>query len=943
MNSLSKHINLSHESLATFIDNLPGVAWIIDSEGKFYSCNTGLSNLVNRTKDEIIGATVISIFGEKLAEICRENRLNIAETGKNQEFIQSIKTRGGNTVDFLINEFPITTDEGKSLYGGIGIDISNQLAIESELKESKKKLSRLNRLYSVLSQINETIVRSNDKEALLEDVCKIIVAKAEIELAWIGIYQQDKDQLEPIASAGSGADYIKKVITNVNTGEFSNGSAALAIRTGMYATSNDVSSDPTLRLKSDAQEYHFKSCGVFPFDYGDDQRGAILIYSILENYFETEETQLFQSLADDISYAMQSLTSKSRADAASAQLSIHQRQLATLFSNLPGMAYRRELDDNWTMNFISEGCLEVTGYHPEELVDNRAVSFESLIHPDDRNWVRKDINLAVSRHTRYELTYRIQHRKKSERWVWERGQGVYDPHNQAVKLEGFITDVTDQQLAYSRMQTQAELIDQAHDAIIACSEDGTILFWNQGATRLYGFSRKDVEGRKINEILKTPGERRADAIREVRRAGEWSGELIRVCADGSEKTVESRWTTSTDENDNTILTIDSDITERRNLEKQFLRAQRMESVGNLAGGVAHDLNNILSPIMMSAELLEDYITGEQERKILTRISDGARRAADLVQQLLSFSRGLDSSRKTIEIEYLLPDLKNLARDAVTENIRLEFQIESDLPQIRANPIQINQVLLNLCVNARDAMNGSGELFIRIYKNVKTQVPPEIIPGNFVVFEVKDTGKGIPEELREQIFEPFFTTKQESEGTGLGLSTSLSIIQNHGGFIDISSTLGKGSIFRVFLPALGMRLETEEESSEHSSSRESSMSILVVDDESTMRSVLARSLEKMGYRVLTASNGREALDQLEKNPNLAELVLTDINMPVLNGIDLSRAIREKFPELPIIAMSGFEKEQNMNRKIDSQDLFDHFLSKPFSIKDLKSALERSLSQ
>lgn len=921
---------------------MPGIAWIINEDGRFLVCNKALSELAGLSKEQLIGRSVVDVFGKELAAICQNNRNSIMKTGRNQEFFQTVPVAGGEPIEFLIKEFPLEGARGETYFGGIGIDITNQLSIESELKESKKRLSRLNRLYSVLSQINEIIVRSTEKEQLLTEICRIIVAKAEIQLAWAGLYDEQKDEVQALAYYGPHTKYVDHVIIEAKSGAFSQGPAARAIRTGVYATSNCIATDPSFRLKAEAEKYQFKSCGVFPFEYGNNQRGILLIYSALENYFDIEENQLFQSLADDISYAMHSITSQQRAEAARAQLSDNERQLATLFGNLPGMAYRCELDEFWTMNFISEGCLEVTGYQPEELIGNRVASFEDLILEDDREWVREDVNLALSRKTRYELTYRIQHRSKGVRWLWERGQGVYDANGKTIKLEGFISDVTDQQVTYSRMRNQAELIDKAHNAIIVCDQAGTILFWNQGASRLYGFPKEQVEGKPIKEVLKTRGERLHDAVLEVRRGGEWSGELIRVCADGSEKTVESRWTIASvdqSDDDGTILTIDSDITERRNLERQFLRAQRMESVGNLAGGVAHDLNNILSPIMMSAELLEDVVSNEQEQKILNRISDGTRRAADLVQQLLSFSRGLDSSRKILEIPALIPDMKTLVQDALPETMQLRFMCETDLPQIRANPVQLNQVLLNLGLNARDAMQGKGDLDIRIYKNLKTQVPPEIIPGNFVVIEVRDTGSGIPEEMRDQIFEPFFTTKSESGGSGLGLSSSLSIIQNHGGFIDLESHAGQGTTFRVFLPALGMRLDDDEENDPPPADPGQKSHVLVVDDESTMRSILAKSLEKLSYPVKTASHGQEALNLLDRNTDMIGVVLTDINMPVLDGIELARALKEKYPDLPIIAMSGFEQEDSLNHQTEQNGLFDYFLPKPFSSNDLSKVLEK----
>jgi len=922
-----------------FLENVPGLAWMIDEDGVILKCNNGFSISLERSPEEIQGKTVRALLGDKLGSLCEENRRKINATGEPQRFVQNL-----GTAQYLIHEFALPGGkEGKKRYGGIGIDVTTHLKIEEELRDSQTRLTRLNRLYSVLSQINETIVRTETRQELLDEVCRIIVDKGGIALAWICRFSRKRNEIERIAAHGPYRDYIETVDISKLEDTRTSGPAARALRTGVYALANNIPADATFKNKANASQYGLLSCAAYPFDFENGDRGCLIVYATLPHFFENEENRLFQSLADDLSFAMQSTASKERVRAAQAQLSDSQRRLSTLFGNLPGMAYRCKNDEHWTMDFVSEGVLELTGYEPEELINNQTASYAELIHPDDREWVKNDVNLAVARKNRFELTYRIQHKTKGERWVWERGLGIYDPDGKLEFLEGFISDVTDQQLTYSRLQNQAELIAQARDAIIVCDHLGQIVFWNQGASALYGFNAGKAVGQPVHQLLKTKDDRLNEARREVWQKGEWIGELERLCADGSTRTVESRWSLieGDDPENSAVLSIDTDITERKELEKQFLRAQRMESVGSLAGGIAHDLNNILSPITMSTELLEDAMTNERERKLLKRIEDGARRAADLVQQLLSFSRGLDSSRKSVKMNDLIEDLKGLIEDTVTDDIDLQIEVEPELPDVRANPVQIQQVVLNLCVNARDAIEGAGTLAIRVFQETREHTPHEVPPGNFVVIEVQDSGIGIPDNMREQIFEPFVSTKEESRGTGLGLSTTLSIVRNHGGFIELESELNKGSCFSVFFPALGIKINDASEKRARKAIE--SATIMLVDDEASMRSVLSQTLESCNFNTVTAANGREALDFLSRKNEEIDLVITDINMPLVNGFRLADEIRSNYPGLPVIGMSGFQSAMLSDEEVDPQKRFDAFLSKPFSTQSLLETIEGILRE
>ncbi|MGF1678385.1 MAG: PAS domain S-box protein [Candidatus Methylacidiphilales bacterium] len=934
--------NLKQEALDAFIENFPGMAWILDEKGLFIRCNAAFCAILEQDPKRLLGRSVEEALGKELGDICQNSRSCIMATGETQKFIQTIKKSDGTQFKFLIHEFPIPLPQGGFHYAGLGVDITSQLETEAALRENEERLNRLNRLYSVLSRINEIMVRNESSENLCQSVCRIIRQKAKIDLAWIARQPRDSENVSCIASYGPHKEYADAVDIRTTEPQESSGPAARALRTGVYSVSNCIADDPHFRHKELASQHRFQSCGAFPFEFENKDRGILLVYSCDPHYFGNEECHLFQSLADDLSYALHANAARIRMMDAQQELEKNQRRMQNLFQNLPGMAYRCRNDEFWTMEFTSEGSFELTGYLPTDLLDNRTISFLELTHPDDREWARRDVNLALSRRTRFELTYRIIHRTKGERWVWERGCGVFVNGNLS-HIEGFISDVTDQQNAYTRLQTQAHLIDQARDAIIVSDGNGYITSWNQGAARLYGYSAREAKGQLMRDLLKTRGDLLDDAVREVRRTGEWTGELVRIGADGRAHTVDSRWTVVLDPEGGgaSILTIDTDITERLELEKQFLRAQRMESVGNLAAGIAHDLNNILSPIMMSADLLDDQLTEPNDRSMVRRIRDGSQRAAHLVQQLLSFSRGLDSSRRPLDLRQHRQILTDMIQDSLPSSVTLDLEIQEDLAPIRANFIQIQQVLLNLCVNARDAMKGKGQLRVFIHQEKRFHVPPGISPGKFVVLEVSDNGCGIPEHLRDQIFEPFFSTKSESEGTGLGLTTTVSIVRHHEGFIDLKSSEQVGTTFKVYLPALGMLME-EKISEATNLSQGEGHTVLVVDDDPSMRSVISQVLEQHGYQVETAADGKEALEILRVSDRMIDMTLTDLSMPVMDGLSLRSALMELYPSMPVIGMSGFEQSQLTEGDCHPKAEFSAFLFKPFSQQQLLSSLRDHLS-
>lgn len=388
-----------------------------------------------------------------------------------------------------------------------------------------------------------------------------------------------------------------------------------------------------------------------------------------------------------------------------------------------------------------------------------------------------------------------------------------------------------------------------------------------------------------------------------------------------------------------------DVTERKRLEEQFLRAQRMESIGTLAGGIAHDLNNVLAPILMSIQLLKMDELDPERLNLLTTLETNAMRGADMVRQVLSFARGVEGRRYEVQIKHLLREIKKIADETFPRNIQARLNLPPKLRTVSGDPTQLHQVLLNLCINARDAMPNGGTLTLSV-ENVQLDahyagLSPDAREGRYIVIHVEDTGTGMAPEIVGKIFDPFFTTKQVGKGTGLGLSTSLAIIKSHGGFIRVYSELAKGSKFSVFLPTHEKSASDTEHLVRPDLPRGNSELVLVVDDEASVREITRRTLETFGYRVILAADGAEAVAAYANRRDEIAVVLTDMMMPVMGGQATIQVLKKMNPTVRIIAASGL----NVNGQPDmaEQDDIKHILPKPFSAEVLLKALHQVLHE
>ncbi|HLM56390.1 MAG TPA: PAS domain S-box protein [Pyrinomonadaceae bacterium] len=600
-------------------------------------------------------------------------------------------------------------------------------------------------------------------------------------------------------------------------------------------------------------------------------------------------------------------------------------------------------DQRGRITYVNDKFCQISGYTREELLGQDHRIINSAHHP--KEFIRELwTTIAHGRVWRGEIRNRAK--GGSSYWVDTTIVPFLDAERKPYQYVAIRYDITERKRGEERIREQAALLDQARDAIIVRGLDDQILFWNKGAERLYGWTEREAVGRTAGE-LQLLNELNAPQFEAGRRAvvstGEWAGELRQRTKAGGDITVESRWTLMRDDagSPRSILVINTDVTERKKVEAQLLRAQRMESIGTLAGGIAHDLNNILAPILMSIQMLQLKVEDESAHKWLEMLQANAERGADMVRQVLSFARGVEGERVTLQPKHLVKEVVKILKDTLPKSIEIKSEVPSDLWTVSADATQIHQVLMNLGVNARDAMPQGGELLIRA-ENVTlddafARMHIEAKPGRFVMLTVADTGEGMTPEVAGRIFEPFFTTKEVGKGTGLGLSTAMTIVRSHGGFINVYSEPRRGTRFAVYLPASAAPAGRAAAARPDLPTGSGEL-ILVVDDEDAIRQITKGTLEAFGYEVLTAADGTEAVALYAQHREEVALVLTDMMMPFMDGPATIRALQKINPRVRIIATSGLGGEKAAEAVAAGVQMF---LPKPYTAEKLLKALAEVL--
>ena len=751
-----------------------------------------------------------------------------------------------------------------------------------------------------------------------------------------------------------------------------------------------------------------------------------------------------------------------------------QRTLATLMSNLPGMAYRCRNDARWTMEFISEGCRPLTGYAPADLIGNQKIAYADLIEPDDRAAVWAEVQAAVAARRSFQLTYRIRTATGEQKWVFEHGCAVCGAEGEVLALEGFISDITKRKKIevalrqseelfrslstsspigvfvadilgtwvyvnprlcalsgleltdclgdgwvasvwtadrdelvqswreyiqtggeYSRefriqtpqgimrsvhlrcspmlsdqgqlfgfvgtmedvterirttealrqsQQQLCDLFEGSPDAIFVGDNNGRVLDANPAGCALYGLKREEILGQSMFDFV--PVEQQEDA--RIAYEQFVSGKLEYaegnvVSRDGHVVPVELKVRRVTFRKQPALLLHVRDVSERKQLQQKFLQSQKFEAIGRLAGGVAHDFNNILTAIIGYSELILSELPAEASlRRHAEEVLKAAQRAAGLTRQLLAFGRKQSLQPQVLDLNDVIADMNKMLRRVIGENIELVTVATSDLGAVRVDPSQIQQVVLNLAVNARDAMSLGGTLTIETCNTVVDQSlanRQEVVPGDYVTVTVRDTGTGMSDDVKHHLFEPFFTTKGVGQGSGLGLATCYGIIRQSGGFITVDSELGRGSEFRLYLPRVADAAPAEVELQHDTEPVQGHETVLVVEDEPAVRELVVTILREYGYKVIEATRGEEALRLVQQNK--IDLLLTDVVMPHMSGNELARQLLVRHPRARVLFMSGYNDEAVRDQGVPQSGVA--FLQKPFTGRVLLNKVREVLDQ
>ena len=705
---------------------------------------------------------------------------------------------------------------------------------------------------------------------------------------------------------------------------------------------------------------------LLPLLRGDKPFG-FLAYSMQDRarLWGDEEIELLKVLRD----VMASALARTWADAA---LRKSESRLNFLVASSPVVIHTREVQAPHALRYVSPNVQPLMGLAPADLTD-QADLVACRVHPDDAAQVAAALPQILDR-GELRIEYRLRMGNGQHRWVQEQSRLVRDRAGEPQEIIGYWMDITERkqyetELAAFNLELERRVEAQTRDVLaserlaqvtldalgvrlVILDGDGEIVAANRAWRDFYGGRTPESVGnylRYCEQMDRTIGRNAATHLAPGLRAVLSGAELSYLQEYSQKLDGEPHWFVCRIERFGTeeaprVVVSHEDITTFKNAERAQLRSQRLESLGTLAGGVAHDLNNALAPVLMGMSILKEQY--QQESKLFDMIQGSAQRGADMVRQLLTFAKGAEGERVSVCPEQVVREIERLMKGSFPKNIQLQVHSDEVLPTVVGDPTQLHQVLLNLCVNARDAMPDGGTLSVRAQSveldAVYARSIPDAVAGRYLALRVSDTGTGIPPDILDRIFDPFFTTKGADKGTGLGLSTVLGIVKSHGGFVQVYSQPGEGTVFSVYLPTAASEANQQVPAPASELAevlRGHGETILFVDDEAAVREVGRTVLERLNYRPLLAKDGADGLVRAAEHRATLRAVITDLHMPLMDGLAFVRALRRVLPDVPVVVASGRMDEAS------AAELLRHGvtrrLDKPFTASQLARELKRVL--
>ncbi len=655
-------------------------------------------------------------------------------------------------------------------------------------------------------------------------------------------------------------------------------------------------------------------------------------------------------------------------------------QLWMLASALPLFLYRCQNDPHWIMLFVSDGCEAVTGYPSADFVSGK-VRYNELIDEAYRDFVWERWQEGLDANKPVDIDYPIRTASGEERWVCEKGHGVYDDQGTLIYLQGIVVDITDRKVAEKERDLllqeadqsrrvllsvlederrgQAErlrlilAIEQAGESFVMTDTEGVIQYVNPAFTRCSGYTREEVLGQhtRILKSGKHPEELYDELWETISSGKAWKGRLVNRRKDGSLFTEDATISAVTDAAGHitNYVAVNRDVTHEIELEEQLFQAQKMELIGRMVGGIAHDFNNNLQAILGFADIaMDDHADSKRLKEYLSEILKAGESASALTRRLLAFSRRQVLSKQPVEMNVMLAEMLNMIDRTVSENVVIDWQPNASTRYVNGDRHLLEQVMLNLVVNARDAMPEGGRLSIKLsdveLSDDDLAMHPDARTGRFIRLTVTDTGIGIPVDIRSKIFEPFFTTKPASQGTGLGLSMVYGIIKQHEGWVSVYSEVDKGTEFHLYIPLSDHEVEEVADPtivrSDDPIFKGQGERILVVEDEAGILDLIQRILSNAGYEVVAAATAEDGIHCFERDQGRFDMVISDVVLPGKSGFDMVEHLQSDNPNLKVLLISGYSDERTRWSNIQQNGW--RYLPKPVNRRVLLSTLREVLT-
>jgi PAS domain S-box-containing protein len=821
---------------------------------------------------------------------------------------------------------------------GSGGEISTLIVTAEDINERKLaelRLKRLNRLHIVLNRLSQIIVKTCDRQALYDAVCRIMVEDGQLRMAFIAELDAQTGVAPPVASHGEGLEYLReRVMTIPIDGDpLSKGPVGTALRTGAPDICNDIGTDSRMKpWRKAALKNGLLANAAFPLTLNEAVIGAIALYAGETDYFLDDEIVLMVAIADTVSLALDAMEKEKqrrRAEMVSSQLAaiVEASDYAIIGEDLKGIV------TSW-----NRGAENIFGYSAQEMTGTTI----TRLLPADR---KDEVSHILERIERGEnvVDFETKRLTKDGR-VLDVSVTASAIRNSVGKITGISKvshDITRAKISEARLR---RLVDSNIQGVFFWNRKGEITGCNDAFLRLVGYSREDLEAGRINWAAMTPPEYVAAdrrAMQELVETGvhqPFEKEYIRK--DGSLVQIMVGGATFEDNPEEGVSFV-FDLTKRKKLEQQLQHAQKMETIGALTGGMAHDFNNLLGIIIGNLDLLSDTHANDSTVTEFTgEALAAAVRGAELTRSMLAFARRQPLKPRRIALNVVIGEMVKLLSRVLGENIEIELHLAEDVSPVVADPSQLEAALTNLVTNARDAMPRGGKIILstrdRHFDEDYALLNPDVQPGDYAMLEVSDTGHGIAPEIMTRIFEPFFTTKDE-KGSGLGLSMVFGFMKQSGGHVSVYSEVGIGTTFRLFFP-VAEAADTEQTDRETAASiAAKGETILVVEDNPALRRTVIHQLNDLGYRVLEVDNPTEALALLETAK--VDLLFTDIVMPGnMNGVELADIAAGRWSGIKIVLTSGFPRTQFPN---DIENPGRTLLSKPYRKADLALTLRTVL--